>query len=403
MNKKDYLAKRQAMLNEAEALINAGKYEEYEAKEKEITSLDNEFEESSKNQANANALKDRFNNLAGAPVAAIDGGELEKMNNATNEAIKAAEERAVALKNNREVKYSANIIVPRNAVTLTSTGIIAPRIDSDTIEPTFNKVSSLIDRVRVINRMGGESFRQPYVAGYGLGGYSADNADYNTTDPTFGSAMINKSKITAYTEEDEGVLKLPSLDYDAEIQKNIRIALRSKMSREILIGGGETEQFVGIFDEAATAIDPATDKSFAAITADTLDEIVFSYGGAEDVEDEAVLILNKIDLMAFVKLRDGNGNRIHKIVTSGNTGTIDGIPFIINSACKPLSAAGSAAGDYSMAYGNLSGYGLAIFSDIDTRRSEDFKFKSGQIAYRGSVYAGGNVIRKNGFLRVKKS
>ena len=94
---------------------------------------------------------------------------------------------------------------------------------------------------------------------------------------------------------------------------------------------------------------------------------------------------------------------VHTISYNGNTGLIDGIPFIINSACGVLSAAGTAPDTYCMAYGHLSNYGLAIFSDIDVQRSTDFKFRSGQVAHRGSVYVGGNVIKWNGFVRVKKA
>lgn len=402
MNKQEYLAKRAALIAEAEAALNGGNIETYEAKEKEIQALDAKFEEFAKAQANAAALQGRLNNLANAPVVE-DKGVLDKTADQKSEFIQAASERGKALKANQSVRYSSNIIVPQNAVTLSSTGVLVPAREATTLEPTFNQVSSLIDRVRIINRMGGESFKQPYVTGYGEGDYTEDGLDYAAADTTFGLAAINKAKVTAYSEEDEGVLKLPDIDYDAEIQAGITIALRKKITRQILIGAGTTNTLTGIFSANATAIDAATDKAIAAIDENTLDEIVYSYGGDEDVEDAAVLILNKADLKAFVQLRSAQGNRIHKVVANGNTGTIDGIPFIINSACKPISSAATLAGDYSMAYGSLSGYGLSIFSDIDVQRSMDYKFKSGQIAHRGSIYVGGNVIRKNGFLRIKKA
>jgi hypothetical protein len=56
-----------------------------------------------------------------------------------------------------------------------------------------------------------------------------------------------------------------------------------------------------------------------------------------------------------------------------------------------------------MAYGPLSNYMLTIFSDMDVTRSTDYKFKQGMIAHKGVVFAGGNVVSKNGFLRVKKA
>ncbi len=135
-----------------------------------------------------------------------------------------------------------------------------------------------------------------------------------------------------------------------------------------------------------------------AIDDGTLDEIIYSYGGDEDVEDIAVLILNKKDLKRFAKLRDKQGRKVYTIKNHGNTGTIDEVPYIINSACGEV---GGTAGTYAMAYGPLSNYEVAIFSDIDAKKSEHYKFKQGQVAYRADVFMGGNVVAKNGFIRVK--
>ena len=116
------------------------------------------------------------------------------------------------------------------------------------------------------------------------------------------------------------------------------------------------------------------------------------------MEDIAVLILNKKDLKKFAKLRDKQGRRVYTIVNHGNTGTIDEVPYILNSACGEI---GKTAGAYCMAYGPLSNYEVAIFSDIDAQKSTEYKFKQGQIAYKASVFMGGNVVAKNGFIRVK--
>src|SRR5690606_27005064 len=128
----------------------------------------------------------------------------------------------------------------------------------------------------------------------------------------------------------------------------------------------------------------------------------YSFGGEEDVEDVAVLILNKKDLKAFAMLRDSQDRKVYEVVNRGNTGTINGVPFIINSACAAISDPNTPAGAFCMAYGPLSNYTLAIFSDVEVQRSTDYKFKQGMIAHKGSVFVGGNVTAKNGFLRIKK-
>lgn len=294
-------------------------------------------------------------------------------------------------------------LMENRAVTVGSGNVVLPKHTASDIRPTFNEVSTLIDRVFTKTLKGGESYQQPYLESYGEGDYTTEGNDYANVETKFGYADITKAKITAYSEDTEELQKLPAADYDGEVMKGITVATRKKITREILIGTGATNRLVGIFSTAAKAIDPTTDLEISKIDASTLDDIIYSYGGDEDVEDAAVLILNKKDLKAFAKLRTSDGKKVYNVVSNGNFGTIDGVPFIINSACKAVSDAATTAGQFNMAYGPLSNYQLTIFSDMDVQRSTDFKFKQGMIAHRGSVFAGGNVISKNGFLRVKKA
>ncbi|PFZ67718.1 phage major capsid protein [Bacillus wiedmannii] len=304
--------------------------------------------------------------------------------------LEASEKRGQALMENR-------------AVTVGSGNVVLPKHSASDIRPTFNEVSTLIDRVSTKTLKGGESYQQPYLESYGEGDYTTEGSDYANVETKFGYADITKAKVTAYSEDTEELQKLPAADYDGEVMKGITVATRKKLTREILIGTGATNRLVGIFSAAAKAIDPATDLEISKIDASTLDDIIYSYGGDEDVEDAAVLILNKKDLKSFAKLRTSDGKKVYNVVSHGNSGTIDGVPFIINSACKAVSDAATTDGQFNMAYGPLSNYQLTIFSDMDVQRSTDFKFKQGMIAHRGSVFAGGNVISKNGFLRVKKA
>ena len=197
--------------------------------------------------------------------------------------------------------------------------------------------------------------------------------------------------------------KLPDADYDGVVEESVTRAIRRYASRQILVGAGGTGKFRGIFYNPTSSADDIIDRStdistITAIDDGTLDEIIYSYGGDEDVEDMAVLILSKKDLKKFAKLRDKQGRKVYTIMNHGNTGTIDEVPYIINSACAEI---GGTADAYCMAYGPLSNYEVAIFSDIDAQKSTEYKFKQGQIAYKACVFMGGNVVAKNGFIRVK--
>jgi len=302
--------------------------------------------------------------------------------------LEEAEKRGKTLLEGRSVTIAANVLLAKYT--------------DNTLNPAFNEVSSLIDRVTTKPLIGGESYSKGYVKGYGTADYTAEGIDYTDAEPVFGYAVINKTKITSYAEDTEELLKLSAANYDAEVVKGITIASRKKISREILVGTGATNHLIGIFSPLATAIDITTDLEVTVIDETTLDNIVFSYGGDEDVEAAAVLILSKKDLKAFSVLRDADGKKVYAIVTKGNTGTIDTIPYIINSACKAVSDVATIAGDYGMAYGPLENYLVTVFSQMDVQRSTDYKFKQGMIANKSSIFVGGNVVSHNGFLRVKK-
>lgn len=317
---------------------------------------------------------------------------------------KARAERGKTVKAGKEVQYSAKTtFVVKNALSVSQTA--TPAHTASDVKETFNDVSSLVDRVKVIPLNGGETYKRGYVKSYGDGaGESAEGADYNATEPVFGYAEITKQKITAYTEEPEEMVKLPDADYDGIVEGSVTKAIRRYMSRQILIGDGATGHFTGIFFNPAVKandiIDRDTDLKMTTIDDATLDEIIYSFGGEEDVEDVAVLVLNKKDLKALAKLRDKQGRKVYTIINHGNTGSIDGVPYVINSACGTVTDAQTTKDVYCMAYGPLSNYEMAVFSDIDARKSTDFKFKQGQIAYRADVFAGGNVAARNGFIRV---
>lgn len=292
-------------------------------------------------------------------------------------------------------------LIENRTVTVTTGKVVLPKTSSTTINGSFNQISSLIDAVNTVPLMGGESHAQPYEKTHGEGEYTAEGTDYTDAETVTDYALINKSKITAYSEHTEEVEKLPAANYAAVVQGGIGKALRSKITKQILVGEGGADKIVGIFSAQAKAIDPATDKEIAKVDEKTLDEIIYSYGGDEDVEEQAVLILNKADVKAFATLRTADGKKVYDVKSYGNTGTIDGIPYLINSACKALDKA--LAGEYVMAYGVLKNYELAVFSDTDIQRSSDYKFKQGIISHRGSVFVGGNVVAHNGFLRLKKA
>ena len=317
--------------------------------------------------------------------AVINPIQIERTDQVNKEEL---EKRGKALKEARVIQVSSEeILLPEHT---------APNIAAY----PFAQVSSLVDRVKVVNLNGGETYKKSFIKGNGIAGLTAEGAAYSETEPDFGYLTITKVKVTAYTEITEELEKLPSLPYQAEVIKNINIALKKKISEQILKGPGTSNTFTGIFSDQAVALADATPLEISAITDSTLDDIVFAYGGDEEIEGGAYLILNKNDLRAFAGLRTPEGRKVHTIDYINST--IDGIPYIINSHCKALTDTNTSEGEYVMAYGGLHNYEVPIFSPVEIGKSTDYKFKDGIISYKASVFTGGNVVGYNGFLRIKK-
>jgi len=286
-------------------------------------------------------------------------------------------------------------------IQVSSTEVLVPETVSNGLAPVpYAQVSTLVDKVNIINLNGGETYKKSFVKSNGTAGTTLEGQPYSETEPAFGYVTITKVKITAYTEITEELEKLPSIPYQSEVLKNINVSLKKKISEQILRGAGTSNTFTGIFSDQAIALADTTPVELSAITDTTLDDIIFAYGGDEEVEGGAVLILNKNDLRAFAGLRTSEGRKVHTVDYISQT--IDGIPYVINSNCKAIADSATVAGEYAMAYGSLKNYEVPIFSPVEIGKSTDYKFKDGIICYKASVFTGGNVVGYKGFLRIKK-
>lgn len=310
----------------------------------------------------------------------------------------------ISTKNNAEQKdlleKRGKDLMENRTIKVSSDEVLLPEHVDSTLAPyPFKPVSELVDRVHTINLQGGETYTKSYVKSYGEAGTTDEGASYTETEPHYGYVTIPKVKVTAYTEITEELEKLPAINYQAEVIKNINISLRKKISQQIIKGDGTTNNFTGIFSDKADALKDQADLEISVIDENTLDDIVFAYGGDEAIENGACLIINKNDLRAFAKLRTKEGRKVHNIDYVNQT--IDGIPYVLNGNCSALSDPSTGTGTYCIAYGSLFNYEVPIFSNVEIGKSTDYKFKDGIICYKASVFTGGNVVGYKGFVRVK--
>jgi HK97 family phage major capsid protein len=301
-------------------------------------------------------------------------------------------------KRGAELRSGKTVTLEKRSVVSSSAAISA--LASGDINPAFEQVGTLDKLVHNTPLHGAETYKKPFVKTYAEGGITAEGAAAETAEPTMGYATINKIKITAYAEITEETEKLPDADYIKVVDEAAYGAYRKKLIQQIIAGSGSS-QMVGIINAPTSIIEASQTKTIATVDENTLDNIIFDYGGDEDVEGDAFLILNKLTLKAFATVKGTDKKRAYDIVIKGNTGTINGIPFVCTS--KLAAFATVTAGNPYMLYGKLQGYELTEFAPVEMAKSTDYKFKEGMIAVKVSGLVGGSPAMWNGFMKIIKA
>lgn len=339
-----------------------------------------------------------------APIG--DAKEIRK-ENVDKEQEKRISEKAKELRAGRTIKLSSGI--ERRSVTVSSSGVFVPARTKREIADSYDKPSALVERLNIVPMDGGESYDVPFEKSIGEGGITGEGEAATTSEPIFDHVETNKVKVTAYAEVSEEVEKLPDADYLSRVHQAVVKALKKKIGKLAILGSDKDKpkSFNGIYNADTKVISGNDDINIVSIDADTLNKVVFALGGDEETENEAILILNKKDLEEFAKVKDEDGKFTYKITRNKGTGKISyqngsaEVEYIINSACNSLTDA-TQKGTKTMIYGALENFELPLFSEIEVKVSDDYKFKEGMKCIKATVMVGGTVSKYNGFVRVIK-
>lgn len=311
----------------------------------------------------------------------------------------------------RESRMNITTDALRRSLTLSGGNIAQPTRVSG-INAGQNLVSGIIDMVYIVDAdgMGEDSIAYEVSGGQTASTKKDDGKAATESTPNLKIAKIPPTLVTTLAYVSRNIQRTTPLNYQARVSDSALNALRQKAGGLIVTGNpaAAIPEPTGILK--AAAIDAGTDLEIATIDHTTLRKIALTYGGAANVEGGGVLLLNKNDLIAFGDIRGKNELKaVYEIEFSENsttTGTIkDGglaVKFCLVDDLPALSAAETAAGEYSMCYGKPLAYQFDLFGPYSVEVSRDYKFAEGLLAVMGEAMVGGNVISENGFIRVKK-
>lgn len=322
-------------------------------------------------------------------------GKLKKITNTRGgegEGDDGAEKRAQAFANSGRMKIGNE---EARAVLVSGGKIATPTEVNGEIKEGFNGVSSIVDQVNAVDAEGMGAYLVPYEVSDAEAAETEEGGEYNESDPEFDFVEVSPTTITVISYISKQVKKQTPVKYEEKVKSSALKALRKKAS-SMIVNAVKASTLAAIKEVDTAKIDEKTLRNLA-----------LAYGGDENVAGNAVLYLNKTDLVAFGDVRGSNEKKaVYEIIpdtSNPNTGIIkDGglsVKYCINKNCAAISTATRGAEAIkTMMYGNPLNVDLALFSDYEVKVSEDFKINKGLLTIVGDAEVGAALTVKDGFV-----
>lgn len=267
---------------------------------------------------------------------------------------------------------------------LVSSGQVATPTEVSGINDGFIRVSSILDLVKVVNCNGMGANRVAYVLNAPTGAAHTEGAAITETDPAFGYVDIKPTTYAVMSAISKEAKKQSPLQYESKVRELSLVGLRKVAAKAV------TDKVV-----ASTL---TTGLTLSALDQHALRKIAFNYGGAEGIEGEAYLFLNKQDLITLGDVRGSNEKKAVFEITPNaqnpNTGTIKDGGLVVNYCINNDLATGT------LLYGQPKNIELDLFSNYEVEVSSDFYFNKLMDAIRGDVQLGADVVAKDGIVKV---
>lgn len=380
----DLMGQRAEKLKAAQEALDSGNRLDYQARLKEAQGFNAQIDD-------LQAMVKEFDkyDIAHAPVFGADRKDLEEMGKAL-----AAHER-VAFQP-RDVLEGLRT----NSLTFTGTLVSPTGGGSDIHDGNNAQVTTLSNQVRVETFEGLSGWEEPYLQSIQEATAGSVKTVGGTTrtasDPVFKKSKLTATEIQVTSFVDKNINRLSPANYAAKVQAYAMKALLRKCNHQIINGDAQaSHEMFGIINAKNTEAENIfqTMAGITAINEDTLRDLVMGYGGDEEVYSGGRLVLTKTNLDAFgkIKIAKDDNRKLYKIVSQGNTGTIEEGGLIV-----PYTIA-SAIGANTLAYGDPQTYLLGLFGPYSIRIDESVKSVERMIAILGDALVGGNLVADKGF------
>lgn len=376
MNREKYLADRKKLMDEAQALIDAGKLDAFETKVKEVEALDAQFEAACKAQANLNALNDvtTVTPLENKSIN-VEGKVIEGMttNVITKDNLYASLEYRQAFMRNvlAGEPIPANLLNTDANTKTTDVGHVIPEPVMEKIIEKMEATGMILPLVTRTSYKGGLAIPTSSVKPTAT--WVAEGSGSTKQKKTTGSVTFNYYKLRCAVSVSLEVDTVTLAIFETTLINNVVEAMTKALEQAIISGaGGDSYQPTGILAE--TPADGQKIEITLAGRPDYEDLVAAEAALPLAYENGAVWFMTKYTFMnCFVGMVDAEGQPIAR-VTYGIAGrperTLLGRPVILNDYMSNYSAAPDADTIFAFLF-NPKDYVLNTNLQMTIKKYED--------------------------------
>ena len=224
----------------------------------------------------------------------------------------------------------------------------------------------------------------PIAVGHSVATWTAENAAYTESNPTFGQKQIDAFKLTDLVRVSIELLQDAAFDIEGYIIKEFSYAFGVAEEQAFCVGTG-VNQPTGIFTADGGEIG-VTAGSATAVTIDDVINLVYSLKAP--YRKNAKFLMNEATVSLIRKLKDGNGNYLWQpSVQAGQPDKILGYD-VFTTPFAPTIAGGALA----IAFGDFSNYWIGDRGGRTVQRLNELYATNGQVGYVATERVDGKVI-----------
>ena len=228
----------------------------------------------------------------------------------------------------------------------------------------------------------------PISVGHSVATWTAENAAYTESNPTFGQKQIDAFKLTDLVRISVELLQDAEFDLEAYIAAEFARAFGIAEEQAFCVGTG-TNQPTGIFTENGGTVGVTA----AAANAITVDEVIsLVYALKAPYRKNAKFLMNDATVALLRKLKDNNGAYLWQpSVQAGQPDKLLGYP-LYTSPYAPIVESGALA----VAFGDFKNYWIGDRAGRTVQRLNELYATNGQIGYVATERVDGKVILPEG-------